>query len=92
MPDVSLSDHIIPAVYVIGMVLAYYPIAHAIVYSAERPDGADWGFGVTLGAILSLFWPALLAAFCVFMVSKRLWTGRWSVPWRKSIRDKAKVS
>lgn len=82
---------IINAVWLVVIPIGYYPLVHKLVHWMagsfdDEPDGSDWFFGVFIGFIVMLIWPVAIALAIVclgtFMVSKRLWTGSWRVPWR----------
>ena len=79
------------ALYLLGVVVAFYPLVHTLVHtvaSRER-DGVDWGFATVIGAILSAGWPLILVGVGAFLVSKRIWSGSWSLPWKAPIRETA---
>lgn len=86
-------NYVVPAIYLIGVVVLYYPIVHTLAHTlaGSDRDGTDWGFAVVIGAILAAFWPVILAGFCVFLVSTRIWTGTWARPWSTPTRDRSNV-
>jgi hypothetical protein len=88
-----VSEFITFGIYVAGVVLAYYPIVHTLAHymGGEDPDGWHWACSLWLGAIGAVLWPVALAVVAVFLVSKRIWTGTWTLPWRTPMRDHSKV-
>lgn len=90
-----MIDLIINVVWLGVGILGVYPLARAMVHfmagefdmEAER---FDWCMASLVSCLLMFIWPVVLGFLLVcgsaFMVSKRIWTGNWRLPWKTGAR------